>query len=549
VLEESIAIYSDQSEQRDIARRLEESQQQYRNIVESSLDGIVVVQNGRLVYVNPAATSIFGYGTAEEMRMVNFTDTVAPASRPFLFFGHEGRASGEDILRNYEMRGLTKQGKMIDLEANARVIQWNEELAVQASFRDITERKMLEREQALWLWEQETLSDIDRKLVGVVDLTRILDAILVQTLNLSRAHWAGIIMVDETNTQAQWKAAKGNTQPVVDDFFPINKELAEIFRSRDPLVLQESGANSRFPISSFPKLMEERVVSSAWFPLVVDKKQKGVLVVGFRHYHDFAGRELRLLVSLAEKNSIALANAALYENLVQREKELEILAGARVQAQEEERRRIAREIHDGLGQLLTAIKFNLEILEDTIATGGDEHKRIDDMKNMLDSVMKEAREISYNLMPSVLDDFGLAPALQLLCEQFSQRRNIKVTFEAHGLSQRLFPELEICLYRIVQEGLNNAAKHANPTYVSVELVRHGKGVGLTIEDNGAGMAQILRFIRATEKGGMGLVGMKERVASFNGTLDIESTPGHGTSISIEIPLLPVPTTVEERDRG
>ena len=103
--------------------------------------------------------------------------------------------------------------------------------------------------------------------------------------------------------------------------------------------------------------------------MIVEGKQKGMLVVGYRQYHDFAGREMRLLISLAEKNSIAMVNVQLYTDLLQREKELEILSGARVQAQEDERRRIAREIHDGLGQMLTAIKFNLEILEDMITTG------------------------------------------------------------------------------------------------------------------------------------------------------------------------------------
>ena len=130
----------------------------------------------------------------EEMQLINFSETVAPPSKPFLTMTPDGRAIGEAVLRNYELRGLTKQGKIIDLEANAHVIAWNGNPAVQASFRNITERKMLEREQTLWLWEQETLSDIDRKLVGVVDLNKMFAAILQQTLNLTRAHFSSVLL-------------------------------------------------------------------------------------------------------------------------------------------------------------------------------------------------------------------------------------------------------------------------------------------------------------------------------------------------------------------
>ena len=180
---------------------MDESQLQYRSIVESSLDGIMVVQNERLVYVNPSAASIFGYVSAEEMQQLNFSETVAPPSKPFLTMTPDGRMRGEEVLRNYELRGLTKQGKIIDLEVNAHVIVWNDRPAVQASFRNITKRKTLEREQTLWLWEQETLSDIDRKLIGVVDLNKIFAAILQQTLNLTRAQFSGVLLFDEADNE------------------------------------------------------------------------------------------------------------------------------------------------------------------------------------------------------------------------------------------------------------------------------------------------------------------------------------------------------------
>jgi PAS domain S-box-containing protein len=536
-LSECIALQKDLAERKEFTRKMGETQRQYRSIVESSLDGIMIVQDERLVYVNPSAVTMFGYASAEEMQLLAFIDTVAPESKPFLTMASDGRAIGEEVLRNYELRGLTKYGKMIDLEANAHVIAWNEYPAVQASFRNITERKMLEREQTLWLWEHETLSDIDRKLVGVVDLNKIFAAILQHTLNLTRAHFGGVLLFDESELHVQWNSICGNTLHHTPDLFHPSETLRDILRRDEPLIIPNCSTNTQYPLSRLSIIEEEKLVSLAWLPLIVEGKHRGMLVVGYRQHHEFAGREMRLLISLAEKHSIAMVNAQLYTDLLQREKELEILSGARVQAQEDERRRIAREIHDGLGQMLTAIKFNLEILEDMITAGKDERDRIDDMKNLLDSVMKEAREISYNLMPSVLEDFGLAPALQLLSEQFANRTNVKVQFQAHGVTERLETNMEIGLYRIAQESLNNISKHAEATEVNLQIINHSKGIRLVIEDNGKGISAQPSLIRATGKGGMGLPGMRDRASSIGGALTIDSTPNHGTLITVEVPIL------------
>jgi PAS domain S-box-containing protein len=538
-LTECIVQYNDLTERNEISRKIYETQQQYRSIVESSLDGIMIIQDGKSVYVNPSAVYLFGYGSPEEMQNLRLADTIAPPNRASLEVIHEGCIAGEEVLRNYEMRGLTKFGKIIDLEANAHIIEWNERWAVQASFRDITKRKMLEREQSLWLWEQETLSNIDRKLVGIMDLEKIFGAILQQTINLTRAHFAGVLLFDEAQNFVQWKAICGNTlQHSLEPFKPQENFFA-VLKNERPNIIHDSNAKEFFPLSQVPILGEEKIISTAWMPLIVEGEHKGMILVGYRHAHEFVGREMRLLNSLAEKHSIAMVNAQLYAVLLQREKELEILAGARVQAQEDERKRIAREIHDGLGQMLTAIKFNLEILEDMISAGQEGQDRIRDMKGLLDDVMKEAREISYNLMPSVLDDFGLVPALQLLSEQFSNRTDVKVQFHTSGAIDRLDPQIEIGLYRIAQESLNNVVKHAEATEVNVQFIHYTKGIRLIIEDNGKGITEKPNIVRATGKGGTGLVSMRERAASFGGTLTIDSTPKNGTFITVEIPLTKV----------
>ncbi len=533
---ECMALHSDLTERKEFTRKILETQRQYRTIVESSLDGIAVVQGTKIVYLNPSAVNIFGYASPEEMKTINFSDAITPHYRPLILGEYGNRGIGEEIFRSYELRGITKRGKVIDIEANAHIVEWNDRPALQVSFRDITEKKILEREQALWLWEQETLSEIDRKIVGMVDLGKLFAAILQQTLNLTHANFGGVLLLNEARTHVQWKSIQGTAIPSSGEYFAVTEALQSVCKKGETSIIHETDGNGPRRLASIPVIGEEHLISTAWFPLVVEGQCKGMLVVGFKSFHDFAGREMRLLTSLAEKHSIAMVNAQLYNDLLQREKELELLSGARVQAQEEERKRIAREIHDGLGQMLTAIKFNLEIFEDTISAGEEEQKRIDDMKGLLDSVMKEARELSYNLMPSVLDDFGLAPALQLLSEQFAARTNVKVIFQSHGLSERLDPQIEIGLYRIAQESLNNVAKHAEASEINLQVIRHTNGVRLVIEDNGKGIPRRQDIDHAKPKGGMGLVSMRERAASFGGTITIDSSPGRGTLIAVDIPL-------------
>ncbi len=526
----------DLSERSEKERKSPEQKEKYQNIVENSLDGIVIVQDGKLVYVNQQAAKVFEYESPELMKMTDFSDSVAPASRPFVLTGENPQTIREEVFRNYEMKGLTRHSKIVDLEINARRITWNGKPAVQASFRDITDRKMLEREQALWLWEQETLSSIDRKLVSMVGLQRILDTISLNAKSLTRADFAGVVMVKSDKSAYTWKSVKGNSTSVHEPIIRLTHDRSSVILSKEPVVMDDLSNRTGEDKERFPVLQAERVYSAGFFPLLVEGEIRGQLVVGFRSLHTFSDRDVRLLVSLSEKSSIAIANAQLYENLVRSEQELKLLSEARVEAQEEERRRIAREIHDSLGQMLTAIKFNLEILEDHVPPDSSAIKHVNDSKGLLDSAMAEAREISYNLMPSVLEDFGLVPALQLLCDQFSKRRDIKVEYRTHGLSDRLEPTLEVTLYRIVQEALNNVAKHAEANEVSVQVIMHADGLRLTVEDNGKGFSLSEYTASVDGRHGMGLVGMRERSTSFHGTIEIDSAPGAGTTIIVDIPL-------------
>ncbi|MFZ1979155.1 MAG: PAS domain S-box protein, partial [Bacteroidota bacterium] len=530
-----IVFYTDTTKKKEYAQKLEETQKLYKNIVEGSLDGLMVVQNNALIFANPKAVSIFGYESTDDMQRVPFAD--------LLHFDEGETFSAGNILSESislgkaEFRCRTKNANIIDVEAHTLPIDWEGQAAVLISFHDVTERKMMERERALCVWEQEKLSEIDKQLVGTVELENILDAIIQQTMKLTKSGFAGILIYDSESTTYYWKGLKGNVHEFSGDWIEAAPEFKILAKRNEMTILGREGNKEEPSLRGIPELSSENIATAAFFPLQVEKALRGFFIVGYPSLHDFSDKEIRLLNSLAEKCSIAMVNAKSYDDLLEHEKELKLLSASRVQVQEEERRRIAREIHDGLGQLLTAIKFNLEILEDTISTTPDEQNRINDMKKLLDDVMKEARELSYSLMPSVLEDFGLIPAMQLLCEQFSQQTGIHVQFLPHGDPDRFGIDLEIGIYRIAQEALMNIQKHASATNVELQIIVTEHAVRMTVEDNGKGFAAAQKIIRRqTGRKGIGLMKMRERTSLLDGIFSIESALKHGTLLCVEIPI-------------
>jgi PAS domain S-box-containing protein len=207
---------------------------------------------------------------------------------------------------------------------------------------------------------------------------------------------------------------------------------------------------------------------------------------------------------------------------------------AKVETIEDERRNIARELHDGLGQILTAAHLNLVLMEQNLAnkTGNvdDDLKRV---KDLVATTIQEVRNISQNLRPAVLDDFGLVPAIRNLCDEFSKIGTLRVRFSEYELQKHYSPGIEIAVYRICQESLNNIVKHSNATEASIELYNRHSHILIVIQDNGNGfdIGQI-----SLSKPGSGLLNIQERAELLGGRVQIESQPDNGTEIIIEIPL-------------
>ncbi|MGZ4332795.1 MAG: GAF domain-containing protein [Gaiellaceae bacterium] len=260
-----------------------------------------------------------------------------------------------------------------------------------------------------------------------------------------------------------------------------------------------------------------------WVPLIARDRAIGVLEI-----HDKEGPDARFThddFRLAETFAARAAVAVELSQRVARDAVRRV-----VQAQELERQRLARELHDETGQALTSILLGLKPLEEALA---DHPARTDlaELREHVVGALQDVRRLAVELRPAVLDDFGLVPALERLTESFGEGTDVRVDFHSALGETRLPSEVETALYRVVQESLTNIVKHANARNVSVSVARRQFTVAAVIEDDGAGFDP-----RTVREEGVGLLGMRERLALIDGRLGVETRPGAGTTIVAEVPL-------------
>ena len=224
------------------------------------------------------------------------------------------------------------------------------------------------------------------------------------------------------------------------------------------------------------------------------------------------------------------------EELKEKSKELTYLSRQIIKVQEEERKRISLELHDEVGQALAAVGVNIETLKSSIPTSLEPlRKKLTETISLVNEITESVRRISHDLRPVMLDDLGLVPALRWYTNRFSKIAKIDVELQTNMAVERLSSESKILLYRAVQEALTNVLKHSKANKVKIQLKPNDKFVELRIEDNGVGF-EVKRVLNTEKKnGGLGLLGMRERVKLVGGTLNIMSSPGKGTKLLVRVP--------------
>ncbi len=319
---------------------------------------------------------------------------------------------------------------------------------------------------------------------------------------------------------------------------PLSDPLVdEVLTLRRPLHIKQ--VDGSYPSALMNAAARESLASMLALPIAVKDKVIGLLVVGTRHSHAFREQEIVLLSGLATQMGMVIENAHLHQTSHQKQVLIEQLLGKVIQAQEDERKRLAAEIHDSVAQSLAGVLTQIQICGSLLSTGQQQQvaEQLQSMRQNLAGSVREVRQIIFDLRPSSLDDLGLIPSIENYIKRFERENKIAVTLVVDNMPpRRLHPNLETTLFRLVQESLTNVKKHAHASSVQVSLSSDGYQVSLKIVDDGQGF----RWPEVTDKffrgESHGVEGMKERVALMGGTFRIYTQEGAGTVVRVDIPV-------------
>ena len=372
-----------------------------------------------------------------------------------------------------------------------------------------------------WSKQLESLNEVGNALGTEMDLDRLLDLIARRLRELLEARLVTVLLPSGPDAlRFAAVAGEGGEQ--------ILGETVSRSASKTGRVLERGQSERVDSLLDDPDVDHEatRLMGARtglWVPLLVRGRAIGVLAA-----HDKLGSDVRFADTDVRLAETFASRAALAVDLSERIASDSLRRV--VEAQELERRRLARELHDETGQALTSILLGLKSLEDKLGDA-DSRAAAAALRELVVETLQDVRRLAVELRPSALDDFGLVAALERLTTSFSEQTGIAIDFEPSLAEERLPEEVEIALYRIVQESLTNVVKHARARHVSILLARRDGGVKVVIEDDGLGFD-----VGESANGGFGLIGMRERLALLGGRLRVESSGETGTTVAAEVPI-------------
>jgi signal transduction histidine kinase len=406
------------------------------------------------------------------------------------------------------------------------------------------ERKRLTQEN-LRLKARLPILEVSRALMSEVNLERLVRLVLETVQKTLGSEWVSLMLLDEERQELSISAALGLPDEVVTTTrVKVGQGLAGLaVQRREPMLVSEQVENDPATQARGPELVEgsflRRFVGSAiCVPLMIKDRVLGVLnasrplgIAPFRQ------DDADLLSIMGEQIAVAIDNARLLDAVTKHERDLRRLSAQLINAQEAERKKISQELHDEMGQALTAISINLAAMEKELPSEFAPmiRERLAETSWLADQTLEQIRELSLSLRPAMLDDLGLVPTLRWYVNRYAKRLNIEVEFDAVRFEERPSPEVETVLYRVVQEVLTNVARHAQANRVRICLERKETTINAFIEDDGRGFDVEQVVGRETLECGVGLLGIRERVAALGGHFSIESGPGRGTRLSVEVP--------------
>ena len=371
-----------------------------------------------------------------------------------------------------------------------------------------------------WSDQLESLIEVGNALATELDPPRMLDLVARRLREILHARFVLILL--EREGELRVEVAAGDVEKSVPGAaIPLAGTKAGRVLERGQSERVDSVIDD--PESDLELTRALEMLTGLYVPMRLRNRTIGLIVAGDKLVPDrrFSSEDLRLAETFAARAAVAVDQA----RLIQRDALRRV-----VRAQEDERRRLARELHDETGQALTSILLGLKSLEDLddVAALG---QGVAALRERVVATLQDVRRLAVELRPAALDDFGLEAALERLTAGFAEQTGLKVELESRLQDDRLPEEVETVLYRIVQEALTNIVKHAQASRVSIVVTQKPGAVGAVIEDDGRGFDP-----DQSVDGGIGLIGMRERVALLDGSMTIETAPGKGTTLVIEVPV-------------
>jgi signal transduction histidine kinase len=359
------------------------------------------------------------------------------------------------------------------------------------------------------------------------NLSALLERVLGITTRIFGASKGMILLVDPETQCLRVRSAVG----VEGDLSNVAIEIGHGFTGG----IAASGESDIVPeTSQSDKVLEpfRRMAESVWgAPLKNGDRVIGVLVIGFEKAYVWLPTEHDLLRAIADRSALAIERAGMMDALREREGRIAELSGHLLKAQEEERKRISRELHDETGQALMVIRLYLGMLDKAVAMRAAKAK-IQELLEVVDRTIEGIRRIIGRLSPLVLQELGLIAAIRKEAKDLAKSSGIQARVVVADDFGRLPPEFETAIYRVVQESLHNVAKHAGARSVTVEMTRTNGALRLLIEDDGVGISKSSNSQRPS----FGMAGMRERISNLAGTMKVESRKDKGTRILVTVPV-------------
>ena len=519
---------------RDKEEVLGDEEQRYRQLVELSPDAIGIQSEDRIIYMNKAGVELFGAESAEDLVGKSIWSFVPDEFRETVVsrFQQMREAGTETPL--LEMKLLRLDGKSMDVELTAIPFASDGKPAIQAVFRDLTKRKRVEKEISQRNIELAALNAIASTVSQSLNLQKILNDALDDVLQLDvlggGVHGM-IFLQNELTGQLSLAAQRGTPKnhPCLESPPKLGECLCGLAIERGRVVISEDCWTDERHTRSWPEMPQHKDIC---LPLIVRGKVLGGINIRLPMEKEITENVTQLLTSVGGQISVAVENARLFETVDLHRERLQVLGARLAEAEETERRQLSRELHDQVGQNLTALGINLNILRSQLPP--QDAKRmittLDESMALVEQTAERIRDVMADLRPPMLDDYGLVATLRWFGEQFASRTALSIGILGEEPAPRLAPPNENALFRVVTEALTNVAKHAQATQVTVSVECTDEALRIIVADDGRGFDPHIETDPGQDRG-WGLITMAERIESVGGRFWIESGPNtNGTRV-------------------